>query len=461
MPRSFLTWIKERARVRDRVPGMWTYHPDLLATPVPRYTSYPTAAEFHDGPGSADMAQALDAVDAGTPVSLYVHIPFCREICWYCGCNTGAANREGRLTAYLEALHAEVALVGERLGGRGRLQRISFGGGSPNAIAPAAFIALCEALRDAFGDARDGLSVEIDPRGFSHEWAGTLGAMGARRVSLGVQTLAEPVQRAIGRMQPERTIVQAMDWLRAAGIGSVNFDLMYGLPGQGLDDLGDTLDRAVAMAPDRIALFGYAHVPHLIARQRRIDDTALPDAAARFRQAQTGHDRLVAHGYLPIGFDHFALPGDPIAQAARAGTLARNFQGFTDDPSAIVIGLGASSISAFPDRLLQNEKNAGRYRMLVGAGRLPASRGVFRDAEDRLRGRIIETLLCTGTADTAGLPDRAAIARRIAPFVDRGLAAWQGTTLRLADDATPYARAIAAMFDGYRQPDARRFSNAI
>jgi len=440
---------------------MWTYHPDLLVTPVPRYTSYPTAAEFHDGPGAAEMADALDAVEAETPVSLYVHIPFCREICWYCGCNTGAANRESRLTAYLDALHAEIALTGERLAGRGRLKRISFGGGSPNAIAPAAFIALCGALRAAFGDAQDGLSVELDPRDFSHEWADTLGAMDARRVSLGVQTLAEPVQRAIGRVQPAETIAQAVRWLRAAGIGSINFDLMYGLPGQSIADLSETLDGAMEMAPDRIALFGYAHVPHLIPRQRRIEATALPDASARFRHAALGHDQLTAQGYQSIGFDHFALPDDPLAMAARAGRLTRNFQGFSDDPSEVVIGLGASSISAFPDRILQNEKNAGRYRMLVSAGRLPTSRGIFRGAEDRLRGDIIQRLLCTGVAETAGLPDRAATVARMAPFVDRGLAAWHGSALRMADDATPYARVIAAIFDGYRQPDARRFSNAI
>ncbi|MBY8822089.1 oxygen-independent coproporphyrinogen III oxidase [Sphingomonas colocasiae] len=440
---------------------MWTHHPDLLATPVPRYTSYPTAAEFHDGPDTAALEGALAAIGPDAPVSLYVHIPFCREICWYCGCNTGAANRDRRLTAYLEALTAEIAMVGDGLAGRGRLQRISFGGGSPNAIAPTDFIALAEALRVAFGAPKDGLSVEIDPRGFSHEWAGVLGAMGAERVSLGVQTFAEPVQRAIGRVQPAGLIERTTRWLRDAGIGSINFDLMYGLPHQGLADLAETLEMAVAMQAERIALFGYAHVPHLIPRQRRIDGAALPDGTLRFAQAGLGHRMLAESGYAPIGFDHFALPADPIARAARAGTLRRNFQGFTDDPSDVVIGLGASSISMFPDRILQNEKNAGRYRMMVSAGRLPVSRGLFRTAEDRLRGRIIEALLCTGAADTAGLSDRGETEARIAPFVARGLAEWTGATLRLSADAAPYARAIAAAFDTYRQPDARRFSNAI
>ena len=437
------------------------YHPDLLATPVPRYTSYPTAAEFHDGPGSADMTEALEAIAPGTPVSLYVHIPFCREICWYCGCTTGAANRAARLSSYVDALLHEIALAGAALGDRGRVQRISFGGGSPNALAPADFIRLCEALRHAFGDAADGLSVEIDPRGFTREWAGVLGAMEARRVSLGVQTLAEPVQRAIGRVQPAQTIIDAVRWLRAAGVDSLNFDLMYGLPGQDLRDLAETLEVACAMGPDRIALFGYAHVPHLIPRQRRIDAAALPDARLRFDQAALGRRMLGDRGYEAIGFDHFALPGDPIARAARAVILRRNFQGFTDDASETVIGLGASAISVFPDRILQNEKNAGRYRMLLGADRLPVTRGLFRTIEDRQHGAAIESLLCQGVVETRDLPDRAAIVARLCPFVVRGLAAWDGTILRLAADAAPYARAMAAAFDAYRHPDARRFSNAI
>ncbi|MBB5686666.1 oxygen-independent coproporphyrinogen III oxidase [Sphingobium boeckii] len=440
---------------------MWKYHPALLDAPVPRYTSYPTAAEFHDGPDAGDMDDALQAIGADTPVSLYVHIPYCHEICWYCGCNTGAASRAGRVDAYLESLHREIEIVGRALAGRGRLSRISFGGGSPNAISPAQFIHLCEALRSAFGAASDGLSVEIDPRSFTHEWAGVLGAMGARRVSLGVQTLAAHVQSAIGRVQPAQMIAQAMLWLRAAGIYSINFDLMYGLPEQSLRDLDETLTAAMAMGPDRIALFGYAHVPHLIPRQRRIHSGLLPNPVMRFMQASLGHRILVEAGYVPIGFDHFAAASDPLTSAARCGLLRRNFQGFTDDPAETVIGLGASAISAFPDRLLQNEKNAGRYRMKISAGLMPVSRGVMRSADDQLRGHAIETLLCTGIASLAGWSDIAGIRARLTPFANAGLLSWDKETLQLATDATPYARAIAACLDRYRQPDARRFSNAI
>lgn len=437
----------------------WPYFPELLATPVPRYTSYPTAAEFHDGVGADEMAQALAAVPAAAEISLYVHFPYCREICWYCGCNTGAANRRRRLDAYLEALDAEISLVAGRLGGRGRMRRIAFGGGSPNAMPIEGFAALAGRLRDAF-DIRDPLiSVEIDPRGFGHDWAAALAAIGAEQASLGVQSFDPAIQRAIGRVQPEGMVGIAADLLRASGVTSLNFDLMYGLPGQGLAELEATLRTAVGMNPDRIALFGYAHVPDLIPRQRRIDAAALPSIEMRFRQAAFGHDFLAGRGYEPVGFDHFAAPGDPLAAAAREGRLHRNFQGFTDDGAEILIGFGASAISRFPGALIQNARNAGQYRMLAMAGRLPAARGVGRSRADRARGRIIESLLCSGEADTGPL---AGVARdRLRAFEQNGLVAWAGSRLSLAPGALPYARTIAAAFDGHRQPGLRRFSNAV
>ena len=443
----------------DKFTGMWTYHPDLLATPVPRYTSYPTAAEFTDGPGSTEMAEALDLLSPGTPTSLYVHIPFCEKICWYCGCNTSAANRESRVTAYLDALHDEIALVAGRLNGRAQIGRIAFGGGSPNALAPADFLMLVETLRHRFDAAGAEISVEIDPRSFTREWAGVLGALGTGRVSLGVQTFSEPVQRAIGRVQPTAMIRQTVEWLRLAGVSSINFDLMYGLPGQSIDDLFETLAIARTMAPERIALFGYAHVPQLIARQQRIDASALPDATLRFDQMALGHEYLLDAGYRAIGFDHFAVADDPLATALDTGRLRRNFQGFTDDDAANLIGFGATSISSFADRILQSEKNSGRYRMLVSSGRLPQNRGIMRTADDRRRGAVIEALLCYGRADIAAIGD---MPERLDRFIERGLVRRNGTVIELAEDALPYARAIAACFDAHRQaPGVRQFSNAV
>ena len=437
-----------------------TYHPDLLATPVPRYTSYPTAAEFTEAVGRDDMARALAGIGADEPLSLYVHIPYCHEICWYCGCNTGAANKGSRLAAYLDALDAEIGTVAGRLAGRGKVQRIAFGGGSPNAIAPEQFATLLARLRSSFGAENALLSVELDPRSLSGPWFDAIAAAGIDRASMGVQTLERSVQAAIGRIQPHDLIRTAVDELRRAGVRSLNFDLMYGLPRQGLDELESTLRAAIEMRPERIALFGYAHVPHLIPRQRRIDDSALPDAALRFRQAALGRDMLVAAGYAQVGFDHFALPHDPLALAAAEGRLKRNFQGFTDDPADVLIGLGTSAISEFPDLFVQNDKNAGRYRVKTMSGLLSAERGIARTAGDRQRGGVIARLLCDGEA-VLPFPLDPDVAARMEPFTARGLVSIDGETIRLSPDAWPYARTIAAQFDAYRQPAMRRFSSAI
>jgi len=438
----------------------WTYHPELLATPVPRYTSYPTAAEFNEAVGRHDLEAALAGIGADQPISLYVHIPYCHEICWYCGCNTGAANRAQRLASYLEALEVEIGHVAARLGGRGRVQRIAFGGGSPNAIPPDQFAELLTRLRWAF-DAHDALlSIELDPRSLSGPWFDAVSGARIERASLGVQTLEPSVQRAIGRLQPLELIENCVKESRRAGVRSLNFDLMYGLPLQGVEELEHTLRAAIALRPERIALFGYAHVPHLIPRQRQIDGSALPDAEQRFGQAELGHRLLVAAGYEPIGFDHYALPDDPLALAAEDGSLKRNFQGFTDDQAEVLIGLGASAISQFPVLLAQNEKNAGRYKIRLSSGLLPAERGVRRTKEDQQRGRIIEQLLCMGKAEIGGLVDHDLL-ERLHPYLEHGLATLESGRVRIPDYGRPYARVIAALFDTYRQPALRRFSSAI
>ncbi len=440
---------------------MWRYHPELLARAVPRYTSYPTAAEFGDDVGHADMAEAVDGVAADARVSLYVHIPYCHAICWYCGCNTGAANRGARLDAYLARLHDEIDLLAARLGGRGRIGRIAFGGGSPNAVSPDAFVTLARRLRDAFACDDATWSVELDPRDFDADWACAIAATGVTRASLGVQTFDAGLQARIGRVQPTADIRRAVDLLRHAGVDSINFDLMYGLPGQDEAALAATLDTAVAMAPERLAVFGYAHVPQMIPRQRRIDARALPDAETRFAQAAQAHARLTGAGYRAIGFDHFAVPGDALARAAAVGTLRRNFQGFTEDRADVLIGLGASAISQFPDRLLQNEKNAGRWHAAIGQGRFAIARGLRRTDEDRVRGDAIEAILCSGGANLSDVPDLAAVDARLDAFAARGLLRRQDTRLEMAAGAVPYARAIAATLDAYRTGDTGRFSNAV
>ena len=304
------------------------------------------------------------------------------------------------------------------------------------------------------------LSIELDPRTLTADWGTVIRCIGITRASLGVQTFASHLQAAIGRVQPEEQIVSGTQILRAAGVTSLNFDLMYGLPGQSEADLADTLERAIALGPDRIALFGYAHVPHLISRQKRIDAAHLPDQAARFRMAWLGGQQLAAAGYQPVGFDHFAKPGDALAQAALSGRLHRNFQGFTEDAAPNMIGLGASAISGFPDLLVQNEKNTGRYRMMLSQERLTGTCGVLRSVADRDTGAIIEQLLCHNQA-RVGEDRLRRMLLDLAPFGERGLIEMIGDRLRILPNGLPYARTIAALFDPYRVGSPQRFSTAV
>lgn len=427
---------------------MWPYLSELIERPVPRYTSYPPATAFRDDVGTDDQQRALNTVTAGTPLSLYLHIPYCQQICWYCGCNTGAAGRTHRLTAYLAALEAEISMIAKLLGGRGKLRRIAFGGGSPNAIDPIDFVRIVDRLVTIFGaGAAPDVSVEIDPRAFTREWAMTLSIAQVTRVSFGVQSFDPDIQAAIGRIQPVDMIDTCMAALRARGITSVNFDLMYGLPFQTIEKLDATLDEVVRMRPSRIALFGYAHVPQMFPRQRRIDASALPNAEQRFAQAAHGYDRLVAEGYVPIGFDHFALPGDPLAMAASKGQVRRNFQGFTEDQSDVLIGLGASAISLFPGAIIQNEKNPGAYRDYISEGRLAGARGVRLALEDQRRGVLIEQLLCQLKARVDSDLVDPQLEAMLSHFVSLGLVERAGDVLSITDQGRPYARNVAAAFD--------------
>ncbi len=440
---------------------MWSYYPDLLAANVPRYTSYPTAVEFSDEVGSRAFARAVDDIADDTPISLYLHIPYCRQICWYCGCNTGAASKEKRLIGYLAALEDEIIQVAERLHGRGRVQHIAFGGGSPNAIAPVEFVRLMDRVMTMFNCDNPQISVELDPRIFNLEWAATLARCGVSRVSLGVQSFAENIQRAIGRVQPLHMIEDCVWHLRETGIKGINFDLMYGLPTQSHKDLLETLEVTAGLAPDRIALFGYAHMPQLFPRQNRIDGSALPNGAQRFAMAELGFNYFTEAGYTAIGFDHFAKPQDSLAVAARSGTLRRNFQGFTDDSSSTLIAMGASAISHFPNYIVQNAKNVGDYRAFASAHEICAVRGVARKADDQVRGRLIENLLCTGNSGSVPDDMLQQVHAGIRPFTDRGLARPEAGCVVMEPEGIAYSRAVATLLDAYRKPATRQFSPAI
>lgn len=436
---------------------MWTYHPDLLARAVPRYTSYPTAADF--GPLEAGAIERAIAGASGD-VSLYLHIPFCEMICYYCGCNTGAAGKRTRVETYLTALHQELATVASLLPAGARVRRIAFGGGSPNAILPDEFLALVDALHAHFPLYAPEWSIELDPRSMDPAWGRAIGEAGINRASMGVQTFAPHCQKTIGREQSPILISRSVEWLRKAGVTSLNFDLMYGLPHQDAADLEDTLEHTRLMGADRIALFGYAHVPHMVPRQTMIPTDALPGAEARFAMAAQGFEYLTAHGYRAVGFDHFALPHDPMAEAARTGTLRRNFQGFTDDPAEVLIGMGSTAISGFPGLIAQNDKHNGRYRELSSQGRLSASHGIVRSSNDQLRAVVIENLLCRGHATIVPCLF-GEVREKLAPFIERDLVRIAGTDLAITEAGLPYARVIASLFDAYRSLSQQQFSSAI
>ena len=430
---------------------MPTFHPDLAALPVPRYTSYPTAAQFHDGVGAADQARALAAVPPGSPVSLYLHIPFCRQICWYCGCNTGVAASD-RLRRYEKALLHEIATVASLM--RGQVVAVNFGGGSPNALAAPVLARITAEFRRQFAVADDcEIAMELDPRACRVGDAEQLAAAGVNRISLGVQTFAPHVQKLINRIQPLEMIADTVAQFRAAGISAINFDLMYGLPGQSVVDLTETIDQAVALQPDRVAVFGYAHMPTVIARQRMISVSDLPGPAARFAMSAKAHRLFTAAGYAAIGFDHFARPHDSLAVAARAHRLIRNFQGYATQAGSALVGLGATAISQFPGLIVQNEKHLGSWEAAANAGQLTGTRGVAVNADDAQRAQVIERLLCDGVVD---VPDPLADAiPRLAGHAQRGLVRMTGRQVALTPDGWPYARLIASAFDAHLKAPER------
>lgn len=431
----------------------------ILDARVPRYTSYPTAPNFSPRVGAAAQAEWLAAVDPAQPVSVYLHIPFCERLCWYCACHTQGTKTRAPVEAYVAAIEAELALVAARLPAGVRMGRLHWGGGTPTILTPALIRRLAVAVRAAIPPAGAWeFSVEIDPTLVDRAKIGALAEAGLTRASLGIQDFDPVVQTAIGRIQSVETTRDTVAELRAAGVASLNADLVYGLPHQTEVRLAATLGEVLALAPDRVAVFGYAHVPWAARRQRLIDEAALPDAPARLRLATLAADAFEAAGFDRIGFDHFARPGDGLARAARAGRLRRNFQGYTDDDCPTLIGLGASSISRFPQGYVQNAAATPAWRDRVLAGGLAGSRGHALDADDQARAGAIERLLCDFRVDRAGLatlgPEAAAVAGRFGDLValdDDGL------TIRPA--GRPLARMIASAFDAYLVAGGR-FSRA-
>jgi oxygen-independent coproporphyrinogen-3 oxidase len=436
----------------------------LFAARVPRYTSYPTAPNFHAGVDEDIYRNWLAALDSSTPLSLYVHIPFCDTLCWFCGCHTTVVNRYAPVSDYLDVLLEEIALIAGACGSGGHVTHLHWGGGSPTMLRVADIERLGAALRAAFPFAAGSeFATEIDPRGFRAETAEALVAAGLTRASIGIQDCNAEVQQAINRRQSNEETAHAVSLLRGLGVGSLNIDLVYGLPHQSVESVLRTIDFAVSLDPDRLAVFGYAHVPHFKKHMALIPEKALPGVDERFRQYEAVRERLVARGYVPVGLDHFAKPGDGLARMLAEGRLSRNFQGYTTDTASALIGLGASAIGALPQGYVQNIADVPGYRSAVHSGRLPIARGVALSSEDRLHRAAIERLMCDMKVDLAVLarsygagPDAFAGALdRLAPLLAKNIAVYDGTVLSVPDAWRSAVRLVCAEFDTYLEAGSR------
>jgi oxygen-independent coproporphyrinogen-3 oxidase len=439
-------------------------------TRVPRYTSYPTAPHFRPVDDDRVYRGWLATLPAAARVSLYVHVPFCAEMCWYCGCHTRVANRSETVDRYVDGMADEVSLLADVFDGERTVAHLHWGGGTPTVATPEAFARLMRHIRSRFVfDDNAEIAVEIDPRRLEDSTADTLAEVGVTRASLGVQTFDPDVQRAIHRWQPIETVELAVMALRRVGIAGLNFDLMYGLPGQTVGNVVDTIGACLHLRPQRVALFGYAHVPWMKPHQKLIDETRLPGAEARLDQFLAASKVLTDAGFRPIGLDHFARADDAMTAAARNGRLRRNFQGYTTDAGETLLGIGASSIGSLAQGYAQNRLHPKEYRAAVAAGRLPIAKLLPIDDEDRLRRAVIERLMCDLAVDL----DAVAAARgfdggvfdadleRLDPMQADGLVRRLGNRIEVTEAGRPFVRAVCAAFDWYLKQGEARHSRAV
>ena len=442
----------------------------MFAARVPRYTSYPTAPHFQAGIDDAVYRRWLAELPKGAPLSLYIHVPFCDTLCWFCGCHTSVVNTYTPVTGYLRLLEKEIALIADAVGEEHPVTHLHFGGGSPTMLHPDDLRHLNAVLRRRFEFAPDAeIAIEIDPRGFTEAMAQALAGIGVNRASIGVQDCDPQVQHAINRIQPAAVTADAVRLLRDAGITALNIDLIYGLPHQTVEGLERTIETVLALNPDRLAIFGYAHVPHFKKHMELIPADTLPGVAARFAQAAAAEAMLRARGYVPVGIDHFARPGDALAAAQAEGRLARNFQGYTTDTAPVLLGLGASAIGALPHGYVQNISDVPGYRKALNEGRLPIARGVALTAEDVIRRRVIERLMCDLEADLGAIAaqggrDAAMFAgalESLEPYRREGIVTIEGNRIAIAPQWRSATRLVCAAFDAHLDDGAKRHALAV
>ncbi|MBV0890987.1 oxygen-independent coproporphyrinogen III oxidase [Paracoccus sp. Z118] len=440
----------------------------LFDARVPRYTSYPPSPHFTPAIRADRFTDWVQAIPEGAAISLYMHVPFCRRLCWFCACRTQGTQSDAPVRAYADILLAELELLKANLAPGVRLSRLHWGGGTPTLMPPDMMRRIAGAVFDAFPLAEGAeFSVEIDPSEIDEARMDALAEAGLNRASIGIQDFDPAIQAAIGREQSYEITARAVQMIRDRNIRSLNADILYGLPHQTPERIAESVQKVMSLSPDRIALYGYAHVPWVAKRQVMIPEDTLPDPHARLRLFEVARDLLAADGYDEIGIDHFARPGDGLAVAQKAGLLRRNFQGYTDDQAQVLVGMGASSISRFPQGYAQNAPATGAHVKAIGEGRFSTTRGHEFSAEDVWRARMIEALMCDFEIRAEefmqdhGLT-AAALADLFAPvkaqFGDMVTVDERG--LSIPEAGRPLTRMIARMFDGYEM-ESRSHSPAI
>lgn len=435
----------------------------LFDARVPRYTSYPTAPHFAGGVGPDEFTRWIEAVPEYSEVSLYLHVPFCRRLCWFCACRTQGTTSDDPVIAYVETLKAELQVLKRHLPRGVRLSRLHWGGGTPTLLSAPLIEKLAEAVFAVAPLADDGeFSVEIDPNEVDDSRLDALAAAGMNRASIGVQDFDPLIQKTIGREQSYALTRDVAEKIRARGITSLNADILYGLPHQTGPRIADSVQKLLTLSPDRVALYGYAHVPWMSRRQQLIPSDAMPTPEERLSLFETARKLFLWDGYVEVGIDHFAKPKDGMAKALKAGTLRRNFQGYTEDTSPVLIGLGASSISRFPQGYAQNASGTAEHTKAIRAGAFSTHRGHSFSGEDKLRGRIIEALMCDFRVMSAELLAAYDTTPARIDSLFQAAAEAFGDMVRVTDEgffiperARPLTRMIARAFDAYDSAKAK------
>lgn len=429
---------------------------------VPRYTSFPTAVQFNENYAHSDMQDDLKGLSADQEVSLYIHIPFCHSLCYYCGCHTKIVHKTKIISDYVETLSREIRIAATHIPQKTSVKRIHFGGGSPNYAPIDDLQKIIGTIHDCFDlEDKPDIDMECDPRLLSKVKIKDLLGLGVKRFSFGIQDFDEKVQSAINRFQAYELVKEQVLFLKESGVHSINFDLIIGLPEQTPETIQKTLGKVLDLRPSRIAVFPYAHVPWMKKHQLLLEKFFLPNAQERFFMGRQMKNALVAQGYKEIGIDHYALPEDALAITQADNAMKRNFQGYTDDASSIVLGFGLSAISQFEGSYAQNAIDAATYRKVIESGILPTRKGLKLSSTDKILRDMIMAIMCDFKVDLNKYPADLIPFHRLGDLQRDGVIEIDKKFLKITEAGKPFTRVVASIFDPYFQNREQRHAKAI